>query len=88
MLERGLRACGAQMPENVGATMDEHVKSAVANLASIGLDEGVKSVLTQEDCYAVLTDAFNEVTEIQSLEAAKEQSLDEIEATENVVLNK
>ena len=88
MLERGLRACGAEMPENTGATMDEHVQSAVNNLKSIGMDESVKVNLSSKDCYAILTDAFNEVTELQSLQAEKEQSLDEIEATENVVLDK
>ena len=87
MLERGLRACGAVMPENTGSDMQEHVASAISNLNSIGVSETVKENLTSADCYAVLTDAFNEVTEIQSLQAEKEQSLDEIEATENVVLN-
>ena len=88
MLERGLKACGAEMPENVGTSMDEHVQSAVNNLKSIGLDEKVIANLTEADCYAILTDAFNKVTEIQSLQAESEQSLDEIEATENVVLDK
>ena len=88
MLERGLKACGAEMPENVGTTMDEHVKNAVSNLKSLGLDEKEKVNLTSQDCYAILTDAFNEVTELKSLQAEKEQSLDEIEATENVVIDK
>lgn len=86
MLERGLRACGADMGENVGTTMDEHVQSAVDNLKAIGLDEKVVVNLTSKDCYALLTDAFNEVTRLKSLQAQQEQSLDEIEATENVVL--
>lgn len=88
MLERGLRASGAEMPEIAGEDMAARVDLAVANLGSLGIDMDVNKEITAADCYKALIDAYNEVTELHSLQAEKEQSLDEIEKTENVVLNK
>ncbi|MBR1735520.1 MAG: S-layer homology domain-containing protein, partial [Firmicutes bacterium] len=87
MLERGLRASGAEMPAVQGTDMESRVASAASNLGSIGIDIDTSKNITASDCYKAFIDAYNEVTEIQNLQAEKEQSIDEIEKTENVVLN-
>ncbi len=85
MLERGLAASGAEIPEIYGEDMNARVMLAISDLHNMGIE--INSENTGAACYKALIDAYNAVTDIKSLEAEKEQSVDEIEKTENVVLD-
>ena len=88
MVEKALSANGAEIPEAIGETFKDRAASAAEELKKLGVEVDLDSALTKKDCYKVFTDAYNEVTELKALQAENEQSLDEIEKTETVVLDK
>ena len=88
MVEKALSANGAEIPEAIGETFKDRAVSAAEELKKLGVEVDLDSALTKKDCYKVFTDAYNEVTELKALQAENEQSLDEIEKTETVVLDK
>ena len=88
MVERALSANGAEIPETRGETFAARAAASAQNIKNMGVEVDVNSALTKQDCYEAYTDSYNAVTKLKALQADTEQSLDEIEKTETVIVNK